>query len=545
MSKFSKIPLYIHTVSHLKPSQVLLRVRRRTGGLTQLKGAPVVCSTAANADVSHVPVLPQLDFCPSFLERFNVEQIIGDEICILHHTEKVDWQESWHEKLSTPLWRFNLQYFEYLVPLAKAYLNDRDERYLEKGKHIIDCWIEFCPQEKGGPAWDSYPIALRIVNWLAFYAEMQSDLAQDAQFVQRMNDSLLQQYAHLSKHLETDLLANHYLEDLKALTILACYFDDRAYFDAVYAELKAQVAEQMLLDGMHFELSPMYHKIIFEDLLRVATCVRAYDSDIDVVTDMRLQGMADCLYSMERNTNRTPLFNDAGDNVAKGKDSLLECAWDAFGVIPQYKNKLDSAGYCFLERETANGVVKLIFDAGQVGPDYALGHAHCDALSIECFVGGDPWIVNMGTYAYQDARRLDYKATCSHSTICVQGEDQHECWAPFRVARYGKARLVQADETEAEAEFTYPSGKNTRRKVRLLEDGLEVTDAVSAGQAISVFHITSGQVIVGVAPESTPVSYAPDFGRTAEVCTCQVPFEGTSIVFIPYPHAKREEGGLK
>lgn len=34
--------------------------------------------------------------------------------------------------------------------------------------------------------------------------------------------------------------------------------------------LKTQVNEQVLDDGMHFELSPMYQKIVLEDLMRAA-----------------------------------------------------------------------------------------------------------------------------------------------------------------------------------------------------------------------------------------------------------------------------------
>ena len=44
--------------------------------------------------------------------------------------------------------------------------------------------------------------------------------------------------------------------------------------------------------------------------------------------------------------------------------------------------------------------------------------------------------MNCGTFAYQDAKRLEFKKTHSHSTVMVNGEEQHECWAPFRVARY-------------------------------------------------------------------------------------------------------------
>ena len=172
-----------------------------------------------------------------------------------------------------PLWRFNLHYHEFLLPLAKAYLDTSDDRYLDKAKTIVANWINACPCDKGGVAWDPYVISMRIVSWLAFYGELAEKLDHDANFIARLNSSLAKQYVYLSKHLEKDLLANHYLENLKALVILACYFDDAGTLDIAVPKLLEQVEEQILPDGMHFELSPMYHKIVLEDLMRVASCL--------------------------------------------------------------------------------------------------------------------------------------------------------------------------------------------------------------------------------------------------------------------------------
>ena len=73
--------------------------------------------------------------------------------------------------------------------------------------------------------------------------------------------------------------------------------------------LKTQVNEQVLDDGMHFELSPMYQKIVLEDLMRAAIVLR--DSGFGEHAEaFKLQQMCDCLYSMERGIDRTPLFND-------------------------------------------------------------------------------------------------------------------------------------------------------------------------------------------------------------------------------------------
>ena len=33
--------------------------------------------------------------------------------------------------------------------------------------------------------------------------------------------------------------------------------------------------------------------------------------------------------------------------------------------------------------------------------------------------------------------RLEFKKTHSHGTVMVNGEEQHECWKPFRVTNFG------------------------------------------------------------------------------------------------------------
>lgn len=513
----SELRLYIATVMHLKPSQIFYRIWRKLGGNTPLRRGFISRPDVSKANIGSIPVLSELDFDPPFLARFDVDAILNDRVELLHHEEYVDWCESWHMNLSTPLWRFNFHYHEYLLPLAKAYLDTGNERYLNKAKAIIGSWIEACPRSKGGVAWDSYVIAMRVVNWLAFLGELSSELEGDKLFVAQVNESLAEQLVHLSQHLEKDLLANHYLEDLKALVILACYFNDRETLTFSLLALQEQISEQILPDGMHFELSPMYHKIVLEDLLRAALFLKDYGySTAELIGGFRLQDMCDVLYSLERNINRTPLFNDCGDNVAKSRDALLQCARKRFGIEARYESELPDAGYALIERETAAGVVKVVFDAGNPGPAYAMGHAHCDALSFECFIDGEPWIVNCGTYAYQDETRLRYKATLSHSTIRLDGVEQHECWGAFRVARYSVAAIEAVSDTTVRGVLFQRGTQSTlRREISIKEDGIYIIDSTEVPS-----NIESAVIFAYGAPEinghCVSVGYSPEFG---EVCS--------------------------
>lgn len=535
----SRLSLYISTAIHLKPSQIFYRIWRRLGGKARLRIFHHVCPNVEQADIARIPTLPELDFDPSFLGRFDVRGIVRDRIRLLNHEESVDWTSCWSRDLSTPLWRFNLHYHEYLLPLGKAYFDTGDICYVDKAKAIIDGWINACPLEKGGVAWDPYVISLRTVNWLSFYGELVDELSNDNDFIARLNNSLAEQFAYLSKHLEKDLLANHYLENLKALVLLSVYFNDAATLKFSLLKLNNELREQVLPDGMHFELSPMYHKIILEDVLRVFATLRHNELDFRSLSYSHVQIMCNCLYSLERGISRTPLFNDSGDNVSKSRDALLSCAKRLFGITPHYNNVLPNSGYAILERNTKQGKVKLLFDTGSPGPEYAMGHAHCDALSFECFLEGEPWMVNSGTCMYQGGDRLRYKSVSAHNSMQVSTFEHMQCWSSFRVAKRYKQIdwVVSVDEKGnpfAEAEIEDYSKHRLRRRVVLADEGIHLIDSSDNGQLIRYFHFVDGY-----GGDGEPSPYCPEFGRieSARRVVC----DGDKAILIGYGEANYAE----
>lgn len=532
----SKIRLYASTIAHLKLSQVVARVRRRLGGRTPLKHGYQPNVERTRARISNIAVLPELDFDEHFLARFDADAILEDRISLLHHEEVVDWQTSWHQDLSTPLWRFNLHYCEYLLPLTKAFLDSDDRRYIDKGKEIVESWIVHCSKEKGGVAWNPYVVALRAINWLAFYGEVPDFFQEDPDFVNRFNDSLAEQYSYLVAHTETDLLANHYFEDLKSIVLLAYYFGDDDTLEIALEKLLEQVREQILPDGMHFELSPMYHKLILEGLMRVGATINYDPARANKVSALRIQDMCDCLYSLERGISRTPLFNDAGDNVSKSRDALLGCAKSVFGIRPSFKSVLPDAGYAILECDSTAGPIKLIFDAGQPGPSYALGHAHCDTLSFECFVDGKPWIVNGGTNYYQGDNRLIYKQTLSHSTVSVDRAEQHECWESFRMARHGKGRLEQVGTNCVSGSFFSSNGRLTvTRAVSIEDDRIVVCDKSPKFSLLSSCFVFSEDWEYPDEVSSIAL-YSPEFGESRPAKKAVFETEnGTAMTVFAYP----------
>ena len=107
-----KLSNYWHTVKHLKPEQVIYRV---TGKL----GMDCSLGVKASTDTPGGPIalLPRLDFNPVFLDRFPAEELMLNRVSLLHESEDFDWSSPWKFDNRTPLWNYNLHYFEYLFPL--------------------------------------------------------------------------------------------------------------------------------------------------------------------------------------------------------------------------------------------------------------------------------------------------------------------------------------------------------------------------------------------------------------------------------------------
>ena len=496
-----KFKLYCGTIKYLKPEQIFWRVAKRMGMKCALRGVRI-------PEKNCRPMLrvEELEHDSVFLARFSAEELLRDHVSFLHEGEKFQWDGPWQIKTRSHLWNFNLHYFEYLHTLAKRFLETGDGKYLDKSVQMIRGWIQQNPEEKGGDGWSAYTISLRLTNWMAWYSAVHSFL--DASFREIMEDSIHEQYVFLSEHLEKEILGNHYFENVKALVLCALFFDDQDALSVFIREFRKECREEVLPDGMHFELSPMYHKIVLEGLLRVAAGLRKAGRP-DAPLEQMAQDMVNAAYSMEHGLARTPLFNDSGDNVAKSLDALLDCAKRYLGITPVYRASLPDSGYYFFE----NGPWKLIVDAGAAGPDYIPGHSHCDAMSFELYRNGAPVLVNCGTYAYQCGERHYFRSTEAHNTVQAAGVEQSEIWSTFRLAGRSRTRVLAVSENGIRMEMTDYRGNRIQREIMLTEDALYIKDCGENLRLRSHLHsINKIEINSSGECDWTEAIYAPEFG---------------------------------
>lgn len=504
----SRALLYLRTIGRMRPGMVASRLRG------QRRLSEHVFAGVHRVDVPRI-VVPELDLDSGYLARFDIDALLDGEFLLINERYRVD-MDVWNVPCASHLWNFNLHYFEYGVALAARWHDTGDARCLECFKRLVLSWMKACPYPRGD-AWHPYTVSLRLINWLIAMDLFEGELQKDTEFFDTLRESMYRQYRHLLANQETSLRANHWWENLKTLTIMSAAFGERDVLVGVVRRLGGQLDEQILSDGVHFERSLMYHKLVLEGMLRVWLASQGLGFGLPGNFVPKLKLMLDAITSLERGMGKTPFFNDSADGIAKecrqlaaACDNLLDMEGD------DSKTVFPDAGYYKLY----NGDAAVMFDVGNPGPSYMLGHAHCDCLSFELSYRGEPIIVNSGTYAYQSESRPYFRSTAAHSTCVVDGEEQLECWGEHRVGRgYRNPRIEEVAERSLTGEMVLPSGRRLRRTIVLMDDpGVLVEDEVLEGnaqiesyvhvapQALATLESMTGDI------NETETDYSPEFG---------------------------------
>lgn len=468
-----KARLYWNTIKHLRPIQIKGQIQRRL----KRKRKNYVMSREPN--MIHISI-PELDEDEEYLNRFDTDALMREEILLLHEEHELDC--SWNEPMASHLWNYNLHYLEFLVPLAVKYKSTGDDKYKNKWIEIINSWMENADAKD---AYEPYTISLRIPNVL---------IGMELLGIEDKNiySSLYNQYKHLQQNLEEALLANHYFENLKTIVISAIIFNELDVYHKTFDLFLKQIDEQILPDGIHYERSLMYHKIILEDILRVYTVLQSASRTLDADKLLpTVKIMAEVISSLEQGFERTPLFNDAGNNVSKNTRALLKTCERLAGCIDNTKTEFPDSGYYRLDQENYT----VLLDCGDIGPRYMGGHAHNDCLSFEMAVEGKVIFSNSGTGQYQGEWRSFFRGTSAHNTIMVDDREQSELWGEHRVGRRVSGIKAERVREVLIGQFQSYQGDRFRRRLEWKKSTLEILDEVkSSGSHIArqFLHLMPG-----------------------------------------------------
>src|SRR5262249_43805610 len=329
------------------------------------------------------------------------DQRLGDlaerRFTFLNQTLTID-QVDWNRRYESHLWNYQLHYFNYAVPCARALIQRSDERGWRSCQSLIESWIG---QARVGRSdgWDAYPTSLRVVNWIYAYS-LVAHVCGDRRFLDRWLASIYRQLDFLSRHIEFHLLANHLLKNVKALTLGGLFFNQREWLAKGERLLWREFEEQILEDGGHYERSPMYHAQATADFLECYSLLRAFGRVArKEKVESKLRSMARFLNAMACADGAVALFNDSANAEETRPRPVIKASARIVGLDERVLPPVfpETGYYLWMSRD---GGEKIVVDAGPPSVGYNMAHAHCDLLSYELRLSGRPFIVDSGVHGY-------------------------------------------------------------------------------------------------------------------------------------------------
>jgi hypothetical protein len=375
---------------------------------------------------------------------------------------------------------WELSRFQHLPTLARAYWATGDERYPgEFVSEVLD-WISSNPPAAGVNWACPMDVAIRVVNWLYAYHLLLFSPRLERRFHHAFYSSVLAHGRFIAANLEGGKgrnNTNHYLSNLAGLFFLGLLAPELKESDRWLrtgrAGLETEMKVQVLRDGVDYELSIGYHRLVteiflwchalgrkngvvfprtFEDRLEKMIAFACHytrpDGTVPVMGDAdngRLLRLADWA-EPEREffdhrhllASGAVVFNRQNWAVAAGdawEDTVWMLGTDAVSHWKKIaaKNRFTLAVSDPGSRSFPDGGIHVmrkgplysIMDTGMGCP--AGAHFHNDTLSFEIYAHGCAFIVDPGSYVYSadpEARNL-FRSTRHHNTIEVDGTEMN------------------------------------------------------------------------------------------------------------------------
>ncbi len=390
------------------------------------------------------------------------------------------------------------------------------------------------PAATSGVAWEPHPLSLRLINWVRFVCRL---TAAGRPNPEGFIPALRCQARHLTRHIEYETDGNHLIDNAVAL-ILSGWFlrsdgagarHDRfggTLLDRGTRLLRRELPRQLLHDGYHDELSPMYHRLMTERILDVVA-VTAGDPHLKDLYRPAVTWAEWMLGALSRDGGPATAVNDSfpgmtpadEDLVRYGKSRVSTMVLQRHGqvllapgvtstgtagqkdLLTRQRNRPDSATRFYIQK----GVFHVFFDADAIGPDHVPGHAHADSLQILLWYNGAPVLVDTGTSTYDPGPRRDYeRSTAAHNTVVVNGTDSSEVWGGFRVGRRAGIVSISAQGPAAAGPASTTGPAAPASDTALRDDPASPVSIIAAHDGyrnLGVLHrrhvsVTSGRVSV-------------------------------------------------
>jgi len=402
------------------PGEALAHFKTRTKPLHIYNALPEPPSdwTPAKAD----------DICRHFVLGFDVNT-------------PIDWRINPNGYLE---WQHAFNRHTWFTELLLAIRATGDPKYVCALDEIWLSWIRDNPEPDGhngggDPAWETLSTAVRIYgSWLqAWFGLLHEPHFQDTTRVEILK-SLFGHAEHLLRY--QGYGCNWLVVESRVLFALGQLFPEfhraASWKKDGLARLEQEVTRQIFPDGADFELSPIYHMMASRGFLEAYELATLNGTPLPPAFEERLPGTFDYIAGMMRPDGSLPSVNDSGGyrkNSGWTARAFLEYGSRLFsrsdlldhpkGLYAGRSRVFPDAGMAVLASGTGHDALWMLFDGGHPGAT----HRHDDALSLEVFAHGHPFIVDPGITGYlRDDWTAYYRTSFAHNTVAVNGQDQIE-----------------------------------------------------------------------------------------------------------------------
>jgi hypothetical protein len=350
---------------------------------------------------------------------------------------------------------------QWMIPLGQAYLLTKNEKYAEKVKELLLCWIKSNPYACSVNWACTMDVALRSIVWTWFFHVFKGSPSwKDPVFRFEFLKSLYLHGFFTARHLEkSDINGNHYTADAAGLVFIGLFFGNNAWQQQGWTILQEEIDLQVFEDGVDFEASVPYHRLVQELFFFPALYRLKQGLEVPHIYEERLCKMAYFTACYSRADGSVPLWGDADDarvlpfgdqplndhryliglvGSTFSSQSLLsfwrgaktELFW-VFGKDFPSQNNLQTfpssqsfptGGFYIMRDDQQNHI---FIDCGPLGLKGRGGHGHNDILSFEAILEGIPLITDCGSFIYTadfEQRNL-FRSTSFHNTPQIDGEE--------------------------------------------------------------------------------------------------------------------------
>ena len=375
------------------------------------------------------------------------------------------------------LWQFNRQ--SYWFNLADTYDATADERYAEAFKKQLLKWIgqTFAPEKHNNPgsAWRTIECGLRLLgSWPAAYESFKNSPCIDDVTLVLMIASMHRQSVHLVKNATK---ANWLLMEMNGVYTFTSLFPELSDSDEARAfaqeRMLREIVEQILPDGMHYELSPDYHSVATSTAQNFILLAKAFGRDSEIPESF--------MKTWERAIENpiamsTPSFTQPRTNDCFTMQTARFAGYGkaVFGERPEYEFVLSErergyipweftskefpyAGFVVMRSDWSADATYLCFDVGPLGK----GHMHQDKLNINIYKGDEELLFDDGGGQYEESEARWYALSgYDHNTVLVDGLPEKRKM-PEKLDEPNDAHFItRSDFDYAMGEYTDTFGKS-------------------------------------------------------------------------------------